>query len=104
MAHFNYLCSSCQEVVESGDLQKRILPDLVYEFYHTCPNCHYEHKSYYTSPKIRRDIKRNTKKRKQWAQSKTIEQSRKLQAQIKMADKLIKKDMDALKERMSEVV
>lgn len=101
---FNYLCSSCQEVVKSGDLKKRVLPDLVYEFYHICPNCHYEHKSYYTDPKIRRDIKRNTKKRKRQAQSKTVEQSRKLRAQIKMADKLIKKDMDTLKERMAKTL
>lgn len=98
---FKYLCSCCQEVVESGDLEKKVLANLVHEHYHICPNCNYKHISYYTNPKIRRDIKRLSKKRKRWTQSKSIEESRKLLARIKMDDKLIKKDMDRLKDKMT---
>lgn len=100
----NYKCDNCNEVVELQKLRRKVLKGLVYEFYHHCPNCDYKHISYYTDKKIRKEIKRQEKRWERYRKMGTEESERKLLAQIKMNDKLIKKDMDALYEKMQKEV
>ncbi|GGN59396.1 hypothetical protein [Oceanobacillus indicireducens] len=94
-------CNDCFCEFET-ELKKKVLKNQIHKYYFTCPDCQHEYVSYYTDAKMRRDIKRNMKKRKQHGQAKTIEESRRLLAEIKMNDKLLNKDKDALKKRMQE--
>lgn len=94
-------CNDCFARFEI-DLKRSVLKNNIHKHYFICPDCNTEYVSYYTDAKMRRDIKRNAKKRKQHAQAKTVEESRQLLAQIKMNDKLLNKDKDTLMKRMQE--
>ncbi|MFA1819017.1 hypothetical protein ACDX78_02235 [Virgibacillus oceani] len=96
-------CDDCFSQFEM-DLKTKVLKNQIHKHYFTCPDCNTEYVSYYTDAKLRRDINRNMKKRKQYAQSKTVEESRQLLARIKMNDKLLNRDKDALKEKMQKEV
>lgn len=97
-------CSECGMLYDNVKVRRRVLKGLAYEFYWMCSSCDHKHISYYTDKKIRRDIKRQVKRRERYQKAGTEEQERKLLAEINMNDKLIKKDMDALKERMQREV
>lgn len=97
-------CNDCFAVFEVNDLKQKVMKNQIYKHYFTCPDCNHEYVSYYTDAKMRRDIKRNMKKRKQYAQAKTVEESRRLLAKIKINDKLLNKDKDALKEKMAKAL
>ena len=81
-------------------LRRTVLKGLAYEFYFHCPECNHKYVSYYTDQKTRRDIKRQEKRWKKYQVAGSEESERKLLAEIKMQDKLIKKDMDRLYEKM----
>lgn len=83
-------------------LKRTVLKGLAYEFYWNCPECDHKYISYYTDQKIRRDIKRQEKRWARYRVAGSEESERKLLAQIKMEDKLIKKDMDSLMEKMNK--
>ena len=97
-------CNDCFTVFEVNDLKQKVMKNQIHKHYFTCPYCNHEYVSYYTDAKMRRDIKRNMKKRKQYAQANTVEESRRLIAEIKMNDKLLNKDKDALKEKMAKAL
>ena len=94
------LCEECNNVITLPKPKRKVLKDLVYEFYWNCPECNHKHIAYYTDKKIRRDINRQKKRWQRYRQMGTEESERKLLAEINMQDKLIKKDMDALMEKM----
>ena len=97
-------CNDCFAEFEINDLKKTVLKNQIHKHYFNCPDCNHEYVSYYTDAKMRRDIKRNKKKRERYAQSKMIEESRRLLAEIRMNEKLLNKDKDALMKRMQEEV
>lgn len=96
------LCEECDTMIELPRPSRRVLKGLAYEFYFHCPECNHKYISYYTDQKIRRDIKRQEKRWDKYRQSGTKESERKLLAEIGTYDKLIKKDMDALMEKMQK--
>ena len=85
-------------------LSRKVLKGLAYEFYFHCPECDHKYISYYTDQKIRRDIKRQEKRWARYRIAGSEQSERKLLAQINMQDKLIKKDMDNLKEKMTKTL
>ncbi len=95
-------CNDCFAEFVLPKLKRTVLKDLVYKFYFHCPDCEYEYVSYYTNQKIRRDINRQQKRWAKYQKVQTEEAGRKLLAQINMEDRLIKKDMDALFEKMEK--
>lgn len=97
-------CDECDTLYDNVKLRRKVHKGLAYEFYWMCSSCDTKHISYYTDQKIRRDINRQKKRWERYKKMGTEESERKLLAQIKMQDKLIKKDMDALKERMQREV
>ncbi|WP_339316800.1 hypothetical protein [Oceanobacillus sp. FSL W7-1304] len=97
-------CNDCFAVFEVIDLKQKVMKNQIHKHYFTCPDCNHKYVSYYTDAKMRRDIKRNMKKRKQYAQTNTVEESRRLLAEIKMNDKLLNKDKDALKDKMTKAL
>lgn len=97
-------CNDCFAEFTLPKLKRTVLKDLVYKFSFKCPDCQHEYVSYYTDKKIRRDINRQKKRWKKYQQMGTEDSERKLLAEIKMQDKLIKKDMDALMDRMQKEV
>lgn len=97
-------CNDCFAEFTLPKLKRTVLKDLVYKFSFSCPECQREYVSYYTNKKIRRDINRQKKRWKKYQQMGTEDSERKLLADIKMQDKLIKKDMDVLMERMQKEV
>lgn len=94
------ICDGCEVAVPIPKLRRTVLKDLVYEYYWNCTECNHKHISYYTDKKIRRDINRQKKRWQRYRKMGTEESERKLSAQINMEDRLIKKDMDGLKDRM----
>lgn len=98
------LCEHCNNTIKLPKLKRKVLKDLVYEYYFHCPECDYKYISYYTDKKIRRDINRQKKRWNRYRQAGTEESERKLLAEVNMQDKLIKKDMDALMEKMEKEV
>lgn len=97
-------CNDCFAEFTLPKLKRSVLKDLVYRFYFNCPDCNHEYVSYYTDKKIRRDINRQKKRWTKYRQMGTEESERKLLAEIKMNDKLIKKDMDNLFNKMESDV
>ncbi len=95
-------CNDCFAEFVLPKLKRTVLKDLVYKFYFHCPDCNHEYVSYYTNQKIRRDIKRQEKRWKEYRRTMTEEVQREMFAKINREDKLIKREMDALKEKMSE--
>ena len=93
-------CNNCEIDFILPKLKRAVLKDLVYEFYFHCPYCDHYYISYYTDKKIRRDINRQKKRWQKYNKMSTPETERKLLAQIKMEDMLIKKDMDQLYKRL----
>lgn len=94
------ICEKCNSIKDLPKLKRKVLDNLIYEYYWRCTKCNHKYVSYYTDKKIRRDIKRNVKRRKQFAKTQTVDESRKLLAEIKMNEKLIKKNMDKLKDKI----
>lgn len=97
-------CDECLTVYDNVKLRRSVLKDLVYEYYWMCSSCDFKHITYYTNQKIRRDINRQKKRWQRHKQAGTEEAQRKIHAEINMQDKLIKKDMDVLKEKMQKEV
>lgn len=97
-------CNECEADFTLPKPKRKVHKDLIYEFYFHCPKCERKYVSYYTDKKIRRDIKRQEKRWARYRVAGTEASERKLHAEINMQDKLIKKDMDALKERMQKDV
>src|SRR5690625_1544715 len=98
------LCEHCDSIIKLPKPRRKVLKDLVYEYYFHCPECDYKYISYYTDKKIRRDINRQKKRWERYRQMKTEESERKLLAEIKMQDRLIKKDMGALMDKMTKTL
>lgn len=96
-------CNECEQDFALPKPKRKVLQDKVYEFYFHCPHCNHKYISYYTDQRIRRDINRQKKRWKKYRQSGTYEAGRKILADIKMQDRLIKQDMDGLRERMVNV-
>lgn len=97
-------CNDCFAEFTLPKLKRTVHEGLVYEYYFHCPDCNHKYVSYYTDKKIRRDINRQKKRWKKYQQMGTEASERKLLAEIKMQDKLIKKDMDLLYEKMEKGV
>lgn len=97
-------CNECGQDFELPEPKRKVLQDLIYEFYFYCPHCNHKYISYYTDKKIRRNINRQKKRWQKYRQMGTEASERKLLAQIKMEDKLIKKDMDQLYEKMTKTL
>lgn len=104
MSQQEVTCNNCEIDFILPKLKRTVLKDLVYEFYFHCPHCDHKYVSYYTDKKIRRDINRQKKRWQKYRQMGTEASERKLLAQIKMEDKLIEKDMDALKDKMTKTL
>lgn len=98
------LCEHCDNVIKLPKLKRKVLQNLVYEFYWHCPSCDHKYISYYTDKKIRRDINRQKKRWERYRKASTEDEKRRRLAEINLQDKLIKKDMDALKERMTKTL
>src|SRR5690625_7168702 len=98
LAQNKVLCEHCDSVIRLPKLRRKVLKDLIYEYYFHCPECDYKYISYYTDKKIRRDINRQKKRWERYRKASTEDEERKRLAEIKMYDRLIKKDMDALME------
>lgn len=96
-------CDDCFARFILPKLKRTVLKDLVYKFYFHCPDCNHEYVSYYTNPKIRRDIKRQQKR---WGEyRKTMVNNvdavgREMLDRINIEDKLLEREMNALKARM----
>lgn len=98
------ICSECNELTKIPKPKRKVLKDLVYEFYWHCSNCNHKHVAYHTNQKIRRDINRQKKRWQRYQKASTPEDERKRLAEINMEDRLIKKDMDALKDKMMKTL
>ena len=98
----NIECNECKEMFVLPKLRRTVLKGLAYEFYFHCPECNHKYISYYTDQKIRRDIKRQEKRWARYRMAGSEQSERKLLAQINMEDKIIKKDMDRLYEKMQK--
>lgn len=97
-------CDECGTLYDNVNLRRKVLKDLVYEYYWMCGTCDFKHVSYYTNKRIRRDIKRQEKRWERYRIASTEDEERKRLAHIKTQDKLIKKDMDLLYEKMRKGV
>lgn len=97
-------CNECDIDFELPKLRRAVLKGLAYEFFFHCPECNHKYISYYTNAVIRRDIKRQEKRWKKYQQMVSGQAERKLLAEINMNDKLIERDMDALKIKMQKEV
>lgn len=97
-------CNHCETEFKLPKLRRTVREGLVYEYYFHCPDCNHKYVSYYTDKKIRRDINRQKKRWKKYQQMGTEDSERKLHAGIKMQDKLIKKDMDNLFNKMEKTL
>lgn len=95
-------CNECEQDFNLPKPKRKVHQDLIYEFYFHCSHCNHKYISYYTNKKIRRDINRQKKRWKKYNVMSSPDAERKLLAQIKMEDKLIKKDMDGLYEKMEK--